>query len=430
MSSDSAPSSDWYCVIAGERVGPLTWEEMRALARRRGLAPGDLVWEPSFGDTWRPARQVPGLFAAIPDVPPPVLPPPLPPTAAPAAAAEPPEEPAIAMPTTPLCRIEGPVPSARAAAAAAWQRMRLLLFKPFDLAQWFSIGFCAWLASLGAISVDLSSFMEDGRRHGFTLDLVGSHLQAFMTAHPTLWAAGMAALAGVGVISVLTSLLLVWLRSRGTFMLLHRLHRPAATVSQSWIVSSDTAGSLFWWRIGFGVTAFGGAVLLAAISFLTLRVGAPSGASWSAIGAAITRPWLATWAGVGTVYLLLVTFVRMMAADFVEPVMYWRGVRALAAWRTVLDLLKQHPLAVLRYYLLMLVWLAAAGAAILAAGMLTCCVGFLVMLSPFIGAVARLPIAVFFRGLGMQVLLQWRPDLQPVGLDLVRPAVVTPPRAG
>ena len=31
----------------------------------------------------------------------------------------------------------------------AIERVKLLLFRPFDLGKWFTIGFCAWLATLG-----------------------------------------------------------------------------------------------------------------------------------------------------------------------------------------------------------------------------------------------------------------------------------------
>ena len=33
--------------------------------------------------------------------------------------------------------------------APALERVKQMLFKPFDLAKWITIGFCAWLAELG-----------------------------------------------------------------------------------------------------------------------------------------------------------------------------------------------------------------------------------------------------------------------------------------
>ena len=34
----------------------------------------------------------------------------------------------------------------------AIERVKTMLFKPFDLAKWFAVGFCAWLANLGQAS--------------------------------------------------------------------------------------------------------------------------------------------------------------------------------------------------------------------------------------------------------------------------------------
>jgi hypothetical protein len=31
----------------------------------------------------------------------------------------------------------------------AYDRVKLILFQPFELGKWFTIGFCAWLAGLG-----------------------------------------------------------------------------------------------------------------------------------------------------------------------------------------------------------------------------------------------------------------------------------------
>jgi hypothetical protein len=45
----------------------------------------------------------------------------------------------------------------------AIERARRLLFQPFDLARWFAIGFCAWLARLGGPHSDLELILLDAR---------------------------------------------------------------------------------------------------------------------------------------------------------------------------------------------------------------------------------------------------------------------------
>ena len=52
----------------GAQSGPLSWEQLCAVARGGGLSPDDLVWHPQLPG-WVPASQVPGLPAAPSEVP-------------------------------------------------------------------------------------------------------------------------------------------------------------------------------------------------------------------------------------------------------------------------------------------------------------------------------------------------------------------------
>jgi hypothetical protein len=51
--------------------------------------------------------------------------------------------------------------------------------------------------------------------------------------------------------------------------------------------------------------------------------------------------------------------------------------------------------------------------AILAFGLLTCCIGFVPLFLPYVGSVALLPVTFFFRGYAVCFLSRWRPDLVP-----------------
>ena len=57
--------SQWYYVHGGERQGPVDRGSLDSLVRSGGLSPDDLVWSEGMQD-WKPAREVPGLFAAAP----------------------------------------------------------------------------------------------------------------------------------------------------------------------------------------------------------------------------------------------------------------------------------------------------------------------------------------------------------------------------
>jgi hypothetical protein len=63
--------TEWYYARGGQQSGPVTFEQLGALARSGGLdAFQDLVWTSSMKD-WTPAGQIPGLFKPVtPGTPP------------------------------------------------------------------------------------------------------------------------------------------------------------------------------------------------------------------------------------------------------------------------------------------------------------------------------------------------------------------------
>lgn len=61
---DAAQMQTWYYSSNGERRGPVSFEELQALASRGALdAVRDLAWTEGMSD-WKPSGQVPGLFAS------------------------------------------------------------------------------------------------------------------------------------------------------------------------------------------------------------------------------------------------------------------------------------------------------------------------------------------------------------------------------
>jgi uncharacterized membrane protein len=56
----------WFYIHDGQRFGPIEEPALYQLAREGGLAPDDLVWNPTMGQDWKPAATVPDLFAAPP----------------------------------------------------------------------------------------------------------------------------------------------------------------------------------------------------------------------------------------------------------------------------------------------------------------------------------------------------------------------------
>jgi hypothetical protein len=61
-------ATDWYYTKDGERRGPITTTELKALAKAGKLQPTDLVWREGL-ETWEPAGKVKGLFNSVPPPP-------------------------------------------------------------------------------------------------------------------------------------------------------------------------------------------------------------------------------------------------------------------------------------------------------------------------------------------------------------------------
>src|SRR5277367_6459415 len=137
------------------------------------------------------------------------------------------------------------------------EHVKRLLFKPFDLGKWFTIGFCAWLAGLGE-SGGGGNFNYGGNNNFNTNNnhTAESFREFYSKAHDwTLenlyWIVPVAIFAFIFFIALWLALL--WLNSRGKFMFLHCVALDKAEVSEPWSKFADAANSLFRFRIGLGL---------------------------------------------------------------------------------------------------------------------------------------------------------------------------------
>ncbi len=64
---------EWHYAKQGRKFGPIEEAELYRRARQGEIAPGDLVWNPTFGDKWAAASSVENLFASLPPLAPPSL---------------------------------------------------------------------------------------------------------------------------------------------------------------------------------------------------------------------------------------------------------------------------------------------------------------------------------------------------------------------
>lgn len=299
----------------------------------------------------------------------------------------------------------------------AWETMKRILFRPFNIGTWFSFGFIFFLQSCmegggGNYRVP-NGFGSDssGRGHGgetgnnlaaiahdvvsslpFGHQLSGSGLDSSMI---------ITVLAIACVVAIPMIILMYWLGTRGQMMAIRAVASGQGTVGEQWNATREAGGMLFKFHLamlGIGLVLFvpvlGGGVLLA---LPTIRDGAP------------IESVLPALLGVGAVALIVMLpflIVGAMARNFVAPIMLKHGVGAREGWKRFWSVGRNHVGGIVLFFVLRaLVGIAAAIVGVIA-GFLTCCLGFL----PVLNQTLMAPYHVFERAWTLEVLASMSPD--------------------
>jgi len=306
----------------------------------------------------------------------------------------------------------------------ALERVKRMLFQPFDLGKWFVVGFCAWLAYLGEggggggggggnfnnnFNAGNRHHAEESFRHGYeqARDFVSTNLYWIVPA-----------VVLVVLLLLALWLLILWLNSRGKFMLLHCVALDKAEVVEPWNKFAREANSLFWFRLALGlISAALMLPILAVIAVLILRMvlrGEPD------VGSIVTAGSL----GLGLFVLALVfAIIHKFTVDFVVPIMFLRREKCWTAWKEFYGLLTANPGRFTLYILFSIVLAIAIGMIVVMFMLVTCCFCCL-MLVPYVGTVILLPVLVFKRAYPLYYFAQYGPQYD------VFPPPIAPPVAG
>ena len=71
MNAMSPPSSDYYAVVNGDRIGPLTNAEMLKLVENKSINRHTYMWKPGMAN-WEIAEQLPEVLKLVALLPPPI----------------------------------------------------------------------------------------------------------------------------------------------------------------------------------------------------------------------------------------------------------------------------------------------------------------------------------------------------------------------
>jgi hypothetical protein len=282
-------------------------------------------------------------------------------------------------------------------------RMKQELFNPFDLTKWFVVGFTAFLAGFGEFKS--SGVPNSGFRRNSNISMEDvfdfpRRAMEWLAAHPVV---GMIICIAL-VLGLVVGIILTWLSSRGKFMLLDNVVKNQAKIADPWREYRMEGNSLFRFCLGFGLIML--AVVVAYISYCFMSIHAVFEKSGS--GQALIFPAILALLGL-LVITIVGSFISMLLRDFVVPIMYRDHISTIDAIQKFSVILSSNLIHFIGYGLFLFVLWLAIMIGIVIVGCGTCCIGFIVLMIPYIGAVALLPITYSIRAFSVEFLEQFGP---------------------
>ncbi len=287
----------------------------------------------------------------------------------------------------------------------AWERMKIILLRPFDLAKWLVLGFSVWLAALvdGAGGGEWKWIADNNDFPGRTNLHSGGDL--FSNAGEALIWVPLIFVLIMAVAAIL--LFLLWVSSRAKFIFLDNVVHDRAQIVEPWHRLKEIGDSLFLWRIAF-VVACGLIILLFALLFFAPTIAFSNSDILSGLSYAAMAFGVLLMIACG----IVAGFVVLMLEAFVIPIMYKYELKATEAWSYFLPWLKNRPWPFILYALFVLMLGFCYVIFLGLACILTCCIAAL----PYIGTVILLPIWVTYRLFSLEFLAQFDP-----GFDFFTP---------
>jgi hypothetical protein len=299
----------------------------------------------------------------------------------------------------------------------AVERTRSYLFRPFDLGRWLTLAFTAWLVYLGQSGGSAAGSDPEVQTQVREADFSGA-VDRMVDSVGGIVPAGVSVLLlmSLATVILLVMVALLWVSCRARFVWLENLTSGDPSIGAHWRRFGRLGDSFFFWKIGFFFVTI---ALVMPLVFFTGLFAALAGHGFAGPGSVLG--WILLGAAIFAVVALL-ALVDFYAESFVTVIMHRHQVGVLAAWQRFRVLFDAQPghfvlVAVVKILLHML-----GGLVLGVVGLLTCCVGFVLMALPYIGAVVKLPVLMGLRYYDLCWLGQCDPDLR-------LPARATPPPA-
>ena len=290
----------------------------------------------------------------------------------------------------------------------AWQHMKGMLF-PFELGKWFTLGFVAWLATLGHGGAANFNF---GRRFNLT-GYSGQGAGKFpsvpspeaLLEGPLRFARenlSLVLIVGAAVALLLLGLYvaITYINSRGIFVYLDCAYERKAKVAEPWRHVRKHAWSYFLWRLlidGVGITLSLAIVLAILIpNWPALRSGRLTG---QAIAGLI----------VGAAFFLALAVIfglaRWCLHNLVSTIMYLHDFSGKEAWSELFTLMRGHLGEFFLYFLMQFVLIMLPAIVLVPAA--CCCCALVVLVLPVVRQTILQPLLLWIRAYPFYFLAQF-----------------------
>ena len=275
----------------------------------------------------------------------------------------------------------------------AFELMKRILFRPFDLKKWCVIGFAAFLTYLTGFGFPGFRFPGGGS----WTNHVSTNREDFRSAMDQLGPIWLTLIVVAILVVITIFVVLTWVRARGHFIFIDCIVRNRGAIVQPWNEYRAEGNSYFVFSLLVTL-----AILGVVVAFVILIIGGM---------------WLLNYGehhGVASTLLLVLVCIGLflflslfgLLIQFVAPVMYRRRCKAGPAFFDLVALLGNHLGLFVLYFLFSIVvgiGIALAAFVVICA---TCCLAAI----PYVGTVILLPIFVFMQSFSLLFLRQFGPD--------------------
>ena len=175
-------------------------------------------------------------------------------------------------------------------------------------------------------------------------------------------------------------------------------------VKKPWGEFRDVAWSLFRWNLGLFAVILIPVIIITVIAVLVFSPVITS-SGWTHTETLMCLGLIF----MGVAFFVPILYVWFYLCEFIAPIMYIHRCTASSAWTYFRPAFKEHTGSILLYPLFRALLSTALVMVLLIFCILTCCIGFIPMLIPYINAVFLLPLTLFLTAYGLEYLRQFGP---------------------